>query len=30
MKIFFNIIQPTVKKNQWLIPRTVEIFDFGF
>ena len=30
MKIFFNILQPIVKKNQWLAPRTVEIIDSGF
>ena len=29
-KQMFNIIQPTVKNNKWLIHRTVEILDFGF
>ena len=30
MKIFFNILQPIVNKNNWIISRNIEIICFGF
>ena len=30
IKILFNFLWQVVKKNHWLVPRTVEIHDFGF